>query len=66
MPAPRAKLTPRQKEVLGCLFRRLTNAEIAEELFISPETVKSHVAALCRKLGAANRREAVRIARDLR
>jgi DNA-binding CsgD family transcriptional regulator len=41
------------------LARGLSNRQIAEELIVSPETVKTHVARILRKLGAANRAEAV-------
>jgi len=47
-------LTDREKEAQG-----KTNQEIAEALVITPRTVKFHVSALLRKLGAANRTEAV-------
>ena len=43
----------------------LTAAEIAENLGISVNTVKAHMRAIYRKLGAARRREAVAIARQL-
>jgi predicted ATPase/DNA-binding CsgD family transcriptional regulator len=50
-------LSAREAEVLAAVARSLTNAEIAEELFISVRTVESHVSALLRKTGAADRRE---------
>jgi hypothetical protein len=49
--------------VLAALAERLTNAEIGARLFISERTVESHVAALLRKLEAANRRELADIAK---
>ena len=52
-------LTPREAEVLELLARGETNAEIAGRLPISEGTVKSHVKHLLRKVGAANRAEAV-------
>ena len=48
-------ITRREAEVLDALAERLTNAEIAERLYVSERTVESHVSSLLRKLGAANR-----------
>jgi DNA-binding NarL/FixJ family response regulator len=53
-------LTPREIEVLGHLVEGLSNKTIAARLGISDQTVKFHVAAICGKLGAANRTDAVR------
>jgi DNA-binding CsgD family transcriptional regulator len=41
------------------LVQGRSNREIADELILSPETVKAHVARILRKLGASNRAEAV-------
>lgn len=53
----RSGVTEREREVLRLLGDRLTNAEIADRLFISVRTVESHVSSLLTKLGAANRRD---------
>ena len=52
-------LSPREHEVLLELARGRSNAEIAGDLFISAETVKSHVAEVLRKLGLRDRIQAV-------
>ena len=58
-----AKLTPRQSDVLACMERGLSNKAIAGELDMSEKTVKAHVTAILRALGASNRMQAVTIAR---
>jgi DNA-binding NarL/FixJ family response regulator len=57
-----AGLTARQLEVLGLLTEGLTNAEIADRLFLSSRTVEHHVSAILAKLGATDRVEAARLA----
>ena len=59
-----AGLTSRQAEVLELLAARLTNAEIADQLFLSYRTVENHVAAILMKLDVATREEAAHTARD--
>ncbi len=54
-----ANLTPRECEVLRSLSSGKTNAQIASSLFVTEGTVKSHVKHILRKLGAANRTDAV-------
>jgi DNA-binding NarL/FixJ family response regulator len=60
-----ANLTMRQSEVLDLMADGLTNAEIADRLFISSRTAEHHVAAVLSKLNAASRDEAVTIAKGL-
>jgi two-component system nitrate/nitrite response regulator NarL len=67
MPKPQgeaAKLTPRQADVLACMARGLSNKAAARELSMSEKTVKAHVTAILRALGATNRMQAVAIARE--
>jgi LuxR family transcriptional regulator, regulator of acetate metabolism len=52
-------LTAREREVIELVSAGATNQEIANALVISESTVKSHVKHILRKLGAANRAEAV-------
>jgi len=58
-------LTGREREVLTLLCQRRTNAEMAEELFVSLRTVETHVSRVMQKLSAANRREAAAVAARL-
>ena len=55
-------LSPRQKEVLEALSRGLTNDDIARQYNLSRAAIKFHLLELYRKLGVANRTEAVSIA----
>jgi DNA-binding CsgD family transcriptional regulator len=54
-------VTARESEVLALLGRHLTNAQIAEALFISVRTVESHVAALLHKYQVPDRRSLARL-----
>jgi len=58
-------LTERELQVLRHVAHMLTTAEIASELYISANTVKSHIKHICHKLAASHRGEAVRRARQL-
>ena len=58
-------ISPRELEVLQALAAGLANKEIARQLEVSPNTVKTHVARLFDKLGAQRRTEAIRKAREM-
>lgn len=57
---PTAQLTPRETEVLSYIAVGLSNREIAAELFLSVNSVKTHIRSAYRKIGATRRVEAVR------
>ncbi|MGH3586173.1 MAG: response regulator [Pseudonocardia sp.] len=50
-------LTRRERDVLGLMLQRHTNAEIAQELFLGLPTVKTHVSSILRKLGLRSRQD---------
>jgi LuxR family maltose regulon positive regulatory protein len=58
-------LTEKEREVLGHLAALLTTDEIAGSMFVSVNTVRTHVRNILRKLGASRRNEAVRRAREV-
>ena len=55
-------LSPREREILGLLSKGLSGEEAATQLFLSPETVRTHVRNAMTKLGAATRAHAVALA----
>lgn len=61
---PLAELNPREVEVLAQLTRGHRNGQIAEHLYISPHTVKFHVANILDKLAVGSRGEAAALARE--
>jgi LuxR family transcriptional regulator, maltose regulon positive regulatory protein len=65
-PALVEQLTDREHAVLRYLPTQLSQREIATELYISLNTVKTHCSAIYRKLGVSDRKTAVQAARELR
>jgi LuxR family maltose regulon positive regulatory protein len=63
-PGPAGELTERELVVLRLLATTLSQREIAQELYVSVNTVRTHIQGVYRKLGAASREEAVAVARD--
>lgn len=59
------ELSAREREVLQYMSEMLNTAEIAAQMYISVNTVKTHLKSIYRKLAASHRGEAVRRARQL-
>jgi DNA-binding NarL/FixJ family response regulator len=57
-PSGARNLTKREREILALVAEGLSNREIADKLVLSPETVKSHVAAILEKLNVSDRTQA--------
>jgi LuxR family transcriptional regulator, maltose regulon positive regulatory protein len=64
-PVVRPVLSPREREVLAELARGATYADIAQALFVSENTVKTHVSSLYGKLAVSRRSDALGVARNL-
>jgi DNA-binding CsgD family transcriptional regulator len=60
------EITPRELEILGLIAAGLSNREIATQLFVSENTVKTHSSRLFDKLGAKRRTQAVQLAKSAR
>jgi len=58
-------LTPREHEILGLIAEGLSNREIAERLFVSENTVKTHSSRLFDKMGVSRRTQAVMRGKEL-
>ena len=58
-------LTDRELEILSYLPSRFTNTELADHLYVSVNTIKTHMAHIYRKLGVANRNRAISRAREI-
>lgn len=56
---PIASLSRREREVLSCLTKGMSNKEIAEKLQVTNRTVKAHVSKILLKMGVADRTQAV-------
>jgi len=59
-------ITPRELEILGLIAAGLSNREIAERLFVSENTVKTHSSRVFDKLGAKRRTQAVQFGKEAR
>jgi len=58
-------ITPRELEILSLIAEGLSNREIAERLFVSENTVKTHCSRAFDKLGARRRTQAVQLGKEL-
>jgi DNA-binding CsgD family transcriptional regulator len=60
----RLRITPREHEILQLIAAGLSTREIAERLFVSENTVKTHAGRVLEKLGARRRTQAVQVAKE--
>jgi LuxR family maltose regulon positive regulatory protein len=63
--SPLEPLTEREAQVLQLVAQMCSTDEIAAELYVSPNTVKTHVKGILRKYGVTRRVDAVRLGREL-
>jgi DNA-binding CsgD family transcriptional regulator len=59
------RITPRELEILNLIAQGMSNREIAERLFVSENTVKTHSSRVFEKLGAKRRTQAVQLGKEL-
>jgi DNA-binding CsgD family transcriptional regulator len=59
-------ITPRELEILELIAQGLSNKEIADRVFVSENTVKTHSSRVFDKLGAKRRTQAVQVGKELR
>jgi DNA-binding CsgD family transcriptional regulator len=59
-------ITPRELEILELIAAGLSNREIADRVFVSENTVKTHLSRVFDKLGARRRTQAVQLGKELR
>lgn len=62
---PATPLTQREREIVACLIRGMTNREISRELYVAESTVKAHLHSTFAKLGVSNRTQAAIVALGL-
>jgi DNA-binding CsgD family transcriptional regulator len=59
------RITPRELEILNLIAQGMSNREIADKLFVSENTVKTHSSRVFDKLGAKRRTQAVQLGKEL-
>ena len=61
-----ARLSDRERDVLGCVAAGMSNAEMARHLYMAETTAKTHLAHAMTKLGVTNRTQAAIVAHEAR
>ena len=61
---PDLGMTRRELEILELIAQGMSNQEIADKLFVSPNTVKTHASRVFEKLGAKRRTQAVQLGKE--
>lgn len=62
LPRPGAQLSETESRIVHLVAEGMTNREIGEATFTTEDTIRSHLARICRKLGARNRAQVVALA----